>query len=498
MLPLVRVSALRGPCVLLALLSVAAGCSSVSGTGGDALIPKLASWESRPRLSLSTETFAGSALTGTLPETEGVASLDKALPVDVRLILLRPRLDTGLAPIEETARLVSATTEGRPVMPSVVLAGGGRVGAAPGLAAFEQRLKERSPEGLLELETLHGAVFTGSTASFRLVSLPGIEPGPDGTLQRGGERVEIDVSRVARDDGGRLIFSVRVDSFVDGESVSERVIVEEVAEPSGDSQQALKYALSIPAPFADAREADVLALVRVGAEQAVETLPLNARYSAQRAARQLASNAAQTRQRTVSLAEGEWKRRELELTLAGLEEASSLRSSWLFLASETDAPLASEIALSASDELLRATGVRLLGIVRGSQEPLGPQQLSWALDASVLLQMAHIADEDGLPAELAAILLRHTGEVGRDPDLVRQVVRRSRSLEQCRAALVEENFMLLQDNSPASRVRAAEWLRRSGMSLVGFTALASREERRAALMELSARAETGVGAEERR
>ncbi|MDF1798976.1 MAG: hypothetical protein P1V81_07360, partial [Planctomycetota bacterium] len=76
---------------------------------------------------------------------------------------------------------------------------------------------------------------------------------------------------------------------------------------------------------------------------------------------------------------------------------------------------------------------------------------------------------------------RHAGEVGRYPNLLEEALQVSRDLPGFTARLVAENRVFLEDSSPASRVRAFDWLKARGQAPPEYLPLALRSARRAAL-----------------
>jgi hypothetical protein len=107
--------------------------------------------------------------------------------------------------------------------------------------------------------------------------------------------------------------------------------------------------------------------------------------------------------------------------------------------------------------------------------------LGWALERGCTRFLAERATQEPLPLELYAAVLRRTGELGRSPASLLDVVVKAKSLEEFHAAVATENRILLEDSHPATRVRAFDWLAARGLAPANFDPLASDDERDAAL-----------------
>ena len=72
--------------------------------------------------------------------------------------------------------------------------------------------------------------------------------------------------------------------------------------------------------------------------------------------------------------------------------------------------------------------------------------------------MADALNTGTMPPELAEVLTRYAGEPGRHAGAVDEVLHEGGSRADFSARLIAENLVFLEDSSPASRVRASEWL----------------------------------------
>jgi hypothetical protein len=183
---------------------------------------------------------------------------------------------------------------------------------------------------------------------------------------------------------------------------------------------------------------------------------------------------------------------------SGLASPSTRRASLCALALLTAAPMAGDFALSASDALLAdlEASLREQVAARGDRDVEGElpvdapdtegpvfdgPELGFLLERAALTLLAEAASGDTPDAALEAILLRHAGESGRSPNHLLRLSARAEGLAALHGLFVDENLVYLEDPSPASRVRAFDWLARRGLAPDGFEPLAPVAERWAAM-----------------
>jgi hypothetical protein len=179
---------------------------------------------------------------------------------------------------------------------------------------------------------------------------------------------------------------------------------------------------------------------------------------------------------------------ESESALRALENERLQRPALVFLAQQTSATLTGDLALSASEELLSAFLVAVRERLTADLQIDAPAALGWFLDETAYLWMTAIAadSERELPPGLHSLLLVHTGELGRYPDLVQEVIEESATLSQLDERLVQENRIFLEDGHPAARVRAYDWLAARRAAPAGYDPLGALVDRRRALNEAAA------------
>ncbi len=120
-------------------------------------------------------------------------------------------------------------------------------------------------------------------------------------------------------------------------------------------------------------------------------------------------------------------------------------------------------------------------VLAGSGRPQGPLSTAWALDRGAYQALIELGHEGHLAPSLEALLILHTGQVGRDTALLAELLSQSTDLQDLHRRLIRENAIFLEDMSPAARSRALEWLAAERKAPAGFDPLSPAKQRRAAL-----------------
>jgi hypothetical protein len=171
----------------------------------------------------------------------------------------------------------------------------------------------------------------------------------------------------------------------------------------------------------------------------------------------------------------------LEQAVDSLSQPAEERAALVYLASQSDAEVCQEVA-SVCDEVMLA---QIAALIRdGAPVALASPAIddfSWLLDRSAITAMQEMLAKAPLPADLSEVLTLYMGEPGRHAAAIDEVMRGVRSRRELQQRLVSENYIYLQDSSPAYRVRALEWLKARDLAPAGFDPLASPKERRQAL-----------------
>jgi hypothetical protein len=91
-----------------------------------------------------------------------------------------------------------------------------------------------------------------------------------------------------------------------------------------------------------------------------------------------------------------------------------------------------------------------------------------------------------MPDELASILTVRTGQAGRSSGTLEEALSNASSQQDMSNRLAAENYIFLEDSSPAARVRAYDWLTMNHLAPAGYDPLGLPQDRRAALDKVEA------------
>jgi hypothetical protein len=158
---------------------------------------------------------------------------------------------------------------------------------------------------------------------------------------------------------------------------------------------------------------------------------------------------------------------------------ADIRRAILFVAGETGADILAEAALLVPDAQLISLAEQALGVLDAATEVTTATQLSWQLDRAAILVLSKSVEQNA--ASLAATFSARFGEVGLDPATVAELATASGSREDFQTRLQAEHILLLEDTSPAARVRAFDWMKANGVAPADYDPLGSRADRRAAI-----------------
>lgn len=449
------------------LLSPLLGLSLACGSLRQSAAPEL----EVPTLETSVEHRAGELLGATAP-TGAASALDLSDAVGCELrALWFESAPSGGVPLASRARLVTAQRGGEAIEPRSQLSRGARIlRGVEAQAALARKTLRR------EVVTEELALPRGVTATLALLAEDSV-PAEDGTNVRKELRAELGRTR----DGALELAIVLEDLLApeeDEEGADERedplalvrresLLLEDTL-PEGGEPLLLVFATSQPSAPTLA-----LSIARGGAASpaALERCVAQAREA------ELGARA-----RTAWLGSRESRQRQIELALRALEDGGRRRAALLFLAAESGAELCADMALDADDSLLQAATTALAAqLPDAARLAADGATLGWALERGCAQFLAERASTQPLEVELRAAVGRRTGELGRSPAALLDVVLAARSLEDFHARLVVENRVLLEDNHPAARVRAYDWLAARGAAPEGYDPLADETEREAAL-----------------
>ncbi len=437
-----------------ALAALVCALAGACGTTGPTEVPPLAA----PRVATAVRHAAGSPLEEGSGTAEPGTACD-ALEVTALLVALDGVPEELLGSLASQTVLLVAPDDDRPLAAAGSLAAGGRAGEVASADAFLLSLRRRRAE----LANLRAALPDGVTATFEAVrdaesSCEACEPVH--------ERFAVHVHR----------HGAAIELAVDLEDTHPKC---QGGRPRPNRELAClaprglgAFAVIVPSPFHGDEARAMAAVVEVSRAPDVSRGAAHAEAFA-RCVADLAREAALRRARAANTLVASGERAVPDLRL--LADDGARRSTLLALARAEHCPLAEDVALSGSEELVSATA----SIVSASD--------GWSIERAALGTLAAKTNEDGTPPDVAAIVARRGGAAGTSAEAFFALASQATSLETLEALLVSENTDLLEDPSPAVRVRAFEWLAARQKTPAGYAPLAPAEKRRAALEKVGTR-----------
>src|SRR5262249_5235435 len=154
-----------------------------------------------------------------------------------------------------------------------------------------------------------------------------------------------------------------------------------------------------------------------------------------------------------------------------------------YLAGRTGALVCEDVVLIATDQTLDELTKEIFTQLDKDKTPRSAESLAWAMDVSALRYLGRLQSANKLSDDLLAVLLRHTGAVGANSGSIDDIISSVTNPKDLSTRLTAENFVYLEDNSPAARVRAYDWLSARGGAPEGYDPLASPRQRRDALQK---------------
>jgi hypothetical protein len=422
--------------------------------------------------------FSGSPLSG--PTTRQIASTkaEDTLAVKVTFVALaKMPTDSALEPLTSRSRLVAATSGGVPVLAT------GRLTQTARIATTQPDLGVSA-----EISSEAGALPIGATAVF----VTGDAGSTDFSNRR---RVEIALRRPSTAPSVEI--ALAVGDFVTP-APPEAAKTEEAdratlpqAPPAQKPEFQREMTLLDPIPVTDATSIVLVVPFRFTggngrAVAAIIELSPGADTPEQRDALahvseelKRSSEQAAKRPDVAPLESSEWA--SMRGAVESLYWPERRRSALVFLSNQTGARICEDVALVADDATLARMCEPI--VTRVNDDPLlhTREALGWLLDQSSFKLLAESLAGGKMPPELEAVLTQHAGEAGRHAGSLDEVMRGTGNRQDLENKLTAENFIFLEDSSPASRVRAFDWLRARGRAPAGYEPLGNMKDRREAL-----------------
>lgn len=507
--------------------------------------PKKSKAPSLPQIETSVEYFAGDALAGPRDPEPSVRATEQVLRARIRMRCFESFPDAALQPISAETRLVLASRGDDPILPSTQLSGSTRIGRGDVARSFLERC-EAAPWTLDESEEAkraRGSASRDAMPRSQVVvdQVALLLPGVTAKFSASGDR-EFDVVGEGRSRNGVRVQLSPVTTEEREGAASDAATVTLVLEDAAPSSRSIDASTGtksgraasdgpasagpattgpsskVGAAAAAERDAqdearlrrEILVLdspLRVGEGATVILLPPLRdgdptawalqidleRVAASSATKEIEACRESVKAAAASLAreldqpsDDALRRRQIDAALSVLRSGEQLREALLLLVGSRET-LLTDIAMTLPEARLAGLAASL-GKLDAKKISIEAGELAWTLERRTWQHCVARAQEGKLGSVLESILLAHAGELARYPSTLASFAARSESLEDMRGKIVQENRLLLEDSSPASRVRAFDWLRLRGLAPEGFDPLASDAERKRVLAKLAAEA----------
>jgi hypothetical protein len=413
----------------------------------------------------------GTALSGPMAGKDESISYGDALDIRVCWFALE-RFDCRDLPLlASKATLITANLADQAVLPATSLTSNARVGWLENTTA-ELAIQNANPSRYFEIGQSRAALPSGTTVSFRAFDAGGPK---DQTLIRPEPRfVEVSLSRISsgnpqialgiEDSADRQLSHSDSSNWPAGVYQFEMALLD-------DPIKGFPQALLLIVPFRFAGPPNQAVAVFVTISRAGNDAGF--KDAVARCKTDLEINQSGTVNPLWTLG--------LMRALNELDDSNRRRAALVYLAEQGDARLCEDVAMLADDALLTqiAAAVKRDAPAAINGGDLG--QYAWILDRSAIAALQPLLAKAALPPELFAVLTEHFGEPGRHSAAVDEIMRGTSSGGELRRKLISENYIYLEDSSPAARVRAFEWLEAQKLAPAGFDPLGSPKQRRQAL-----------------
>ena len=424
--------------------------------------------ESLPAVSLAH--YAGTPISAAEPSEVAVDSTD-ALDVQVQAVLMAVEPKQVFKPFAAESRIVTSTGTDSPLLASPSSLAGARYAIGEDAVWFDNEVKQGSYGGVKELGRFAAVLPRG--VSVRLTVRDGSSPGDFSDIRM----LQVIVHRPA----------------LEGQSLKLGIVKQgpppnETAEPSADQpatsavvretivgnipspgKNAVTVGLIVPVQFAGGRRQAVFAIIKIGG-----WTPADAHQAA-------IARMKQDLARPVPVAGPTFEQMLVRNTLRTMDAPQTRRAAIAYLAGQSQAGICGDVALVADAATLEQLAKDLKVRLGDGASTASLATIGWAMDQTAFDLMGRLYIQKKLSLELSAVLVTTAGEGGRSAASLEQVTGRAASRRDLENRLLAENYIYLEDVSPAARVRAYDWLRQRGKGPAGYDPLGPVADRKKAL-----------------
>jgi hypothetical protein len=436
-----------------------------------------------PALSLQINHYTGTPLSGPRLDVADVGLPADALTVSIQWIAatsMPPSLHETLA---SQCRLIIAGQSGSPMLASPQLTKDVLFDQTGNVASLAAQFSKAPTADVAPIVSLEAALPPKVTLVFSATTTA--PPPPRNQIILRMRRAELAAAGAAAPNAGKSIQMTLELSEDRSTTTQPSILSSETAVFdrlfSGGHDQ---IAIAIPMQFSDSTARALIALIDISPTATAGAL---ARCHADL---QSAAEAA-AKQPSIAAVEGSaWA--GYDSALKALWQPATRRAALVFLASQTSAHICEDTALVADDATLEKLANNIAGQAAATTEPHTSAALEWLLDRAAfnLLVLSDAPPAGGagngttsapLPPELVAVLTVYAGEPARHGGSLDDIAHEATSRKDLENRLTAENLVFLTDSSPASRVRAFDWLKARGLAPAGYDPLGPEKQRREAM-----------------
>lgn len=446
-------------------------------TGGCALSkPKPPAEPLPPPAMVTLMHFSGAPLSGA---TTAPVSTENAASVRVSAYVATGMPTGATNAFAASARLVTASRDGSPLQPTAQLIAPVRILRSNGIDGLMQSAYPTPTSQNLLLGQMQDALFQGATSQLDITDQP-----------YASRRFRVLLNRP---DEATLQVGLYLEDYVTTESAEPsapaRALQKELAllDPLPlDQPTSLLIAIpaKFPAPYPQNAVVVHLQIQPTGEGDAFAAAVEKARTD-------LAASIDQAGKAPSAVTVGAAQSSAFDSAITALSDLDRRRSAMVYIAAQTGATLCESVAMVARDEVLDKLATKMQESTQ-TPESRQPELLGWICDLSSFQLMTQLFKDKSLPPELTAVLTQFAGEAGRHESSIEELGKNLSSKADLDNRLIAENLIYLEDNSPAARVRAFDWLNARGKAPAGFDPLGSPRDRRNALEKAFAKPAGGA------
>jgi len=450
------------------------------------------------RLKYEVSYFTGSPMTGHISIDPNSLRAQESLAVTMSWALIKQLPKNLLYPAESQVRMIKIFPAQKPVSPVAQLTRGTRIGTIENPTQFINRITNNGSNGGILIGKINAVLPQGITTSFNFTEKKTIDSqSPDGfniqifnrpQTQEPSAESSLDIAIAAT---GKL----KQDSENNQENLQRADEEVTDSEPEGENIQTTEtvflntrafekrdqFAIILKSPFTS-EENETFAIiidVRSPPQENRVSIAMHTTYFNQ-CLEYLKRESARD---SILHGKPDIKWAGLEDSIQSLLSPNNERRALIHLAQQTNAPLVKDIALSGTEivvgQLSQAvTNEYLSGSINNSE------MVGWVLEKTAYSLLARLLSTEQANPELEAILIRHTGQVGRNVSTLEELIASSNTIEELQSYFVRENLIFLEDISPAARTRAFDWLSARGKAPDGYDPLSPLKKRRDVLKSI--------------